>query len=128
MQTIKLYHFTGRDHADLIRREGITKGGVPLPDGRIMWGYIWLTDDPRWSAQHWATNHTGACGDRLEVRFTIEVPRVTVMPWNDVARKFGYMRDDLTRFNLAGGSDGSHWYICPYGIPVKTITEITPRS
>lgn len=128
MEMIKLYHFTGADHAESINREGITKGGVMLPNGRILWGYIWLTDDSRFTAQHWATNHSGKCGDRLEVRFTLSIPRVTIVPWNDAAKGFMYSRTQLLEFNLAGGSDGSHWYLCPYPITVKMITAVDRRS
>lgn len=128
MKMIKLYHFTGSDHAAVIKSEGITKGGVMLPNGRVVWGYIWLTDDPRFSAQHWATNHSGACGDRLEVRFTLSVPIHSVVRWNEAAKQFQYSKSALIEFNLAGGSDGSHWYLSPYKIPVETITAIDYRS
>jgi hypothetical protein len=123
-----LYHFTGSDHAEKIKREGITKGGVYIPPHSVKWGYIWLTDDPRFNAQHWATNHSGAYGDRTEVRFTIELDGAFVMPWNIAARKiFGMCKRDLIEFNLAGGSDGAHWYLCPFAIPVAMIKAIDKR-
>jgi hypothetical protein len=125
---LTLYHFTGADHAEEIKRSGITKGGVYIPPHAVQWGYIWLTDDPRFNAQNWATNHSGACGDRTEVRFTLDIPDNLVMPWNIAARKiFGMCKADLLEFNLAGGSDGSHWYLLRGCVPTCAIKATDGR-
>lgn len=130
---MKLYHFTNRECAKRIVREGIAVGGVYLPyeDGsRVFRGFLWLTDDPRFTAQHWATNLTGKCGDRTEVRFTIEIPEgSSVIPWNTAARMIFHMSPmDLMLFNLAGHSDGSHWYLYRGVIPVSWIKEKAEKS
>ena len=104
-----LYHFTARDHAKAIEREGITKGAVYIPPA-VFKGIIWLTDDPRFTAQNWATNYSGGCGDRTEVRFTLDIPNA--VKWNGFALEVLKMRQqDIDRFNMAGGSDGEHWYL-----------------
>lgn len=111
-----------------ILRDGITLGGLFLPfrrTPRVYRGFIWLTDDPRFNGQHWASNLTGRCGDRTEVRFTIDVPESKELaPWNEIARsRFGLQPLDLIMFNLAGNSDGSHWYLYYGMIPRSWIKE-----
>jgi len=118
---LTLYHFTALDHAEAIKRQGITKGGIYL-GGRVFKGYIWLTDDPRFDAQNWATNHSGLCGDRTEVRFTLDLD--TAIPWEHLARgALNMSKADLLAFNLAGGSDGSHWFIARAPIGLDKIKE-----
>ncbi len=130
---MKLYHFTNRECARRIAQEGITHGGVYLPysaGSRVFRGFLWLTDDPRFEAQHWATNLSGKCGDRTQVRLTIELPEGTkIKPWNTIARTlFLLSPTDLCAFNLAGHSDGSHWYLYRGVIPASWIIEKTERT
>jgi hypothetical protein len=125
---VTLYHFTGLDHAQAIKREGITKGAIYIP-GHILRGYIWLTDDPRFEAQNWATNHSGQCGDRTEARFTLELD--DAIPWAAFARgALNMSRTGLLEFNLAGGSDGSHWFIAKAPLGRDKIKELicNPRK
>lgn len=78
---MKLYHYTGLEHVEGIRREGLTLGGIALPvmnpDGscsyRLGRGYQWLTDLDDW-AQSWATQNLTHC-DRTEARFIIVIPK-----------------------------------------------------
>jgi hypothetical protein len=114
-----LYHFTARDHAKAIEREGITKGAVYIPPAMFE-GIIWLTDDPRFTAQNWATNYSGQCGDRTEVRFTLDIGNA--VRWNDFALEVLKFRPrKLFDFNLAGGSGGEHWYIARAPIDRRRI-------
>lgn len=108
-------------------------GGIYLPFGRLTHvyrGFIWLTDDPRFNAQHWASNLTGRCGDRTEVRFTIEIPEgKEPAPWNEIARsQFGLKPLDLVMFNLAGNSDGTHWHLYHGAIPRSWIKATTYKE
>lgn len=132
-----LYHFTSKDLAEKIEKEGITLGGVFLPSmvfgggrrlGSVCKGFIWLTDDPRFNAQNWATNHTGLVGDRTEVRFKVDIP-FNVMTWAEAAKKtFKLMRADIAEFNMAGGSDGSHWYLLQGTVLPQWIIERVDRG
>lgn len=126
-----LYHFTSKGLAKKIEQEGITLGGlyIPYQDQDIVYkGFIWLTDDPRFNAQHWATNYTGLVGDRVGGRFTVNLPDAA-FPWNYAALHiFQLSRDYLTAFNLAGGSDGEHWYLWHGKIPREWIVERMERS
>jgi hypothetical protein len=124
-ENITLYHFTRKKYENAIKQEGITLGGVYVPPFRIYQGYYWLTDDPRFEAQHWATDFTGQCGNRIAVRFTVSVSRRNVLKWNDAARKkFGFSGGDLMAFNLAGGSDGERWYLSATPIRPEAIIAI----
>ena len=121
-----LYHFTGRDHAQAIEREGITGGAIYFPP-HMLRGIGWLTDDPRFEAQNWATNESGFCGDRTEVRFTLDV--VNAIRWNAYASRI-LLADprDIRAFNLAGGSDGEHWYIARLPIERERIISVDYRK
>ncbi len=127
---MKLYHFTSTELSWRIDKEGLTIGGVYLPTrpvDRVYPGFIWLTDDPRFEAQNWATNHTGMVGNRTEVRYTVDV--VDVIPWNEAAKKvFHLPRAFLLQYNLMGGSDGTHWYLHKGKISVSQIIEKISRG
>ena len=127
---MKLYHFTSMELSLRIDKEGLTIGGVYLPVrtvGRVYPGFIWLTDDPRFEAQNWATNHTGVVGDRAEVRYTVEV--VGAIPWNEAAKKIFHLpRTFLLQYNLMGGSDGTRWYLYKGKIPISQIIEKISRG
>lgn len=121
-----LYHFTGRDHAEKIKVEGITKGAIFIPPLLYIKNAIWLTDDPRFNAQNWATNNSGLCGDRTEIRFMLEI--IGAVRWNDFAKKNIRMtKTMLDDFNLAGASDGAHWFIAKAPISIDKIIEVTSR-
>lgn len=127
---MRLYHFTSRELSRRIDKEGLTSGGVYLPArpiDRIYSGFIWLTDDPRFEAQNWASNHTGMVGDRTQIRYTIEID--DAVPWNEAAKKiFNLPRTFLLQYNLMGGSDGTHWYLYKGKIPVSQIIEKIVRE
>ena len=124
-----LYHYTGLDHLEGIRRDGLTLGMLPLwaaGGWQIRRGYQWLTDDPNWK-QGWATDQIGACGDRTSVRVAVEVPeseRRNLFRWNTFALAvLGLDRHALDSFNAAGGSDGQSWWVYRGPIPVDWLRE-----
>jgi hypothetical protein len=127
---MRLYHFTSLELSRRIDKEGLIIGGVYIPArpiDRVYPGFIWLTDDPIFKAQNWATNHTGLVGNRTEVRYTVEV--TDAIPWNEAAQKiFNLSRTFLLQYNLMGGSDGTHWYLYKGGIPVSQIIEKIARG
>jgi hypothetical protein len=126
---VTLYHFTRAELAKRIEREGITKGLI-FDGNYCRRGFIWLTEDHRFTAQHWATNNSGWCGDRTEVRFTVEVPETpALMRWNCAAREvFNLSRAELMQFNMAGGSDGSPWFVYKGVIPRAWINQKMDRA
>ena len=128
---IRIYHFTGRDHIAGIRKEGIRAGTVYTPDGNFYRGWTWLTADFRFDAQHWATNRSGMCGDRTEIRIAIQIPQHAIgllVPWSKVYRLFGISKTDFIGFNLAGCSDGESWFLYRGDIPQEWIVEVVQRE
>lgn len=106
-----LYHFTGADRVEAIKREGLTQGmvilppphapphyriGDPLPllpgqapGTQAVAGFAgqWLTDDPDFR-QAWATR-TLILDDRTAWRVRVRVPRDArlLVRWSDFARE-----------------------------------------
>ena len=125
--SIILYHFTGRDHVNGIKRTGISQG-VVFNGRRLFKGFIWLTSDSRFEAQNWATNYSGLCGDRTAIRLTVRVPKSRLYHWNREAHFFGFSEHELYQFNTAGYSDGEAWYLIKAPIPKESIIEIKYRN
>lgn len=126
---MRLYHYTGLDHVEGIRRDGLTLGMPPLwtADGwRVLRGYQWLTDDASWK-QGWATDHSGVCGDRMAVRVAVEVPegeKRSLFRWNVYALAvLGMDRRVLKAFNATGGSDGKSWWVYRGSVPTGWLRE-----
>lgn len=122
---MKLYHFTSAEHVAAVAKRGLTLGSIPIGDDRrgyrLIYGYQWLTDDPEWHGQGWATSKI-LTEDRTEFRFAVKVPEAHtrfLWRWPDVARHvFRFAEDDLAKFNRAGGSpDGMHWWVFVGNVP-----------
>ncbi|HUX12596.1 MAG TPA: hypothetical protein VMW87_06185 [Spirochaetia bacterium] len=125
-----LYHFATAQNAKLIKRLGLTKGTLmwPLRDGRYMKAapLQWLTVDREPARQHWATDRTGTCGNRLEARIAFEIPRLEpgLYRWNEFAIwTLHSSQGDLAEFNSQGGADGSDWYVYVGRIPARRIVS-----
>lgn len=95
-----LYHFTTASLWRQIRREGLTKGVVPVEfDGEravIIRGYQWLTENPSFSPD-WNTT-TLISYRRDDVRIAIEIPeavRQRLVKWDDVGHRMTRMLEDL---------------------------------
>lgn len=115
-----LYHFTSRLHWKLIRREGLTKGGIPNDFGAgqmgMIYGFQWLTADPDWS-QDWETQS----GLRLpyrrtELRLEVTIPRAfapKLVAWPEFAvRANPSCREAFSRF-----ASSRHWFVFIGPIP-----------
>ena len=121
---MKLYHFAPAHMVEGIVRHGLTKGGVLSPDQRaIRMGWQWLTDDPSWDAQGWATQHHISYS-RTAARFEVLVPeseRSHLHRWVSVAPLMGYPDWWLDEFHSVGGSE--HWYIFGGQIKPKWLSK-----
>ena len=114
---MKLYHFCTKATEESIRAEGLTKGVIawPLEHGgyRLIRPVQWLTDEPDPEAQGWATDTLGVCGDRVEVRLSLDMPQSRFLQrWREFARV--YLRlsvHDLIHFAEAGGGGDEHWWV-----------------
>lgn len=117
-----LYHFTNRKGWEGIEREGITRGFIPTRRG--MAKGVSLTSDGRREAQHWATNETGACGDRLEYRVSMDLQEgeAFLQFYDFMARILERPRAEAEKLALAGGSDGESWYVAKAPIPRGRLT------
>lgn len=129
---MKLYHFTSPLHIEDVRREGITLGAVPMFDGnlRLVPGHQWLTVDPRFDQQHWATRNVVKY-DRAAHRITVKIPRSAgglLTPWAIFAEflvKHGAERQFIQELNSVGGSE--HWYIYSGGIRPGWLREVVSK-
>ncbi len=89
---MKLFHFTSSQHAEGCRREGLTKGAIPMMvEGKygLSHGWQWLTSNPDFK-QEWANPDFSTLPyDRTGVRFTIVIPktaRSNLYRWLDVSK------------------------------------------
>jgi len=84
-----LYHFTCIDSVEGVRREGITRGFIPLLGAsgtmQLRPGWAWLTEDPDPARQTWIrTRAEGAACDRSEFRFAVDPAKcVRLTRWLD---------------------------------------------
>ena len=116
---MKLYQYTGADHAESIRHTGLKLGSIPLGDDvqgyHLLGPAQWLTDDADWQNQGWATNIL-VDEDRTAVRFVVTIPwshRQLLWHWPVLARQVLKCSEDwIENFNRAGGSaDGARWWV-----------------
>lgn len=83
--SLTLYHFTARRFLPGIRRDGLTRGFVPLSidPPEVLPGYPWLTTNGDWN-QEWAEGTGRLPYKRNEVRITFAIPdesRCYVLHW-----------------------------------------------
>lgn len=110
---MRLYHYTCRDSATLIDRDGHL---LPMPQVQLGGPVrlVWLTDlaVPDRDALG-LTSHTLSC-DRTECQYTVDCPRP--IPWSDWADLHGVHWQ--TRRELEQGRKPQHWYVWPARIAV----------
>lgn len=73
---MKIYHFCADKLLWRILKDGLTMGGVAVPEkkGFVMYtGWVWLTCDPDPTHQSWATQNFVQYS-RTAWRLTIEIP------------------------------------------------------
>lgn len=131
-----LYHFTSQYHLPHIKREGITRGDVPItPFGGF--NAPWLTSDPNHETQSWNQNVLFAKDIRLTVDISDDDPNLR--KWSDVIKeqvKEAEGNEEAQNSILAwfdilndvGGGGQDHWYIYMGKIPPVQIINITYPS
>ncbi len=100
---MRLYHFTGRGLVRGLYERGITPGVAFTGLGDQTVRGVWLTDDPEWGGQQWAT-----------VRIPVDVPV------RDRRRLLRWTSDGAMRAEFAEGFSRpgyEHWLIYPGHIP-----------
>ena len=131
---MRLYQYTGWDHVDGIKSNGITDGAIYLPLAK---GWLnvpniqWLTDDDDWFNQKWATNKLLKNHERTTVRFEVVIPKTArhkLHRWNEYARQvLKTPQPYLDMFNQEGGSDGRHWWVFDGRIPPAWLRGFEER-
>ena len=120
---MRLYHYTGAEHAARIAEQGLTWLQLPyaLP-GRI--GIerrvgSWLTTEGDWQAQSWATSHLTCC-DRTEVRFVVRPSgniRDAIVPWRVAYGMLGLDQPETIAMLTDGHRGADAWWISLVRIP-----------
>jgi hypothetical protein len=108
-----LYHFTAKHLAKKIRKEGLTKGAIPISfdPPKILWGYIWLTSNHSWHQD--PISHKGSLPySRTEVRLTVHIPDNGNLLKFDENKNITPLYEDMTRYG-----DPENWYIYKGIIP-----------
>lgn len=118
-----LYHYTCRDRATRIDRDGHLR---PNPQLVIPADLVWLTDlsEPYREALG-LTSGLAAC-DRCEVRY--EVDTDTAQPWIEWARRHLPGHDNWTRVRVLNNTFGAlprHWFVSTEAIPVTAHIDTT---
>lgn len=128
---MKLYHFTCSHFIDNVRICGLNRGWMcvvtALGGVKKLPNRVWLTKEPSFSAQGWATRNTLTC-DRTEWRLTIDIPeeRTGALSWWPEIRRDGrFDREWLDAFEEVGGSE--NWHVFAGVIPRSWITAIDAK-
>jgi len=126
---MRLYHFTTKLDGEKIIHDGLNRGAIIFPQRPIIQPVIWLTQDSRFNAQHWATNNLGVCGDRTEIRLAVELPNDNkLFRWNLYAKhNLNINSESLRFFNEGGGSDGEAWWIYLGILSKKCVIEMIAK-
>ncbi len=128
---MKLYHFTAEHLVDHILKQGITRGVFPVLDenGRLQF-FInpcqWLTDDPNWDTQSWATREKIGY-DRTAVRLTVVIPKEHR---HLLVRAYDYLSclpKHLHRI-VTDWPGSEHWYMFLDKIPPGWIRKVDIRG
>lgn len=117
-----LYHFTSREAAAIILRDGISKGDVPTsPVGGF--NAPWLTTDDRATTQAWTA---GSRYDKAAIRLTVHIDDddSRLVRWTDLAVTLGVEDWWLKALDHAGGGGSLNWYVYLGTIPVTNITYV----
>lgn len=123
-----LYHFTSPDdrHLGSILRDGqikTTESNVSPFKIDAVPRVVWMTTNPDPAAH---AGWSGPTGMKTVVRFTIDVPKFTVMPWTEFARRHNvpdfWQRAMITA--AGGGSCYRSWYVRTTAIPAKNWSAV----
>jgi hypothetical protein len=119
-----LYHFVAIHLLEAVKREGLTLGVLPLRDGKrvfIAKNCQWLTRNPDFGAQHWATFRRTLPYDRTAYRINVVIPkahRIYLKPWPELCLPDNYLNETL------GWQD---WYVFVGRIPAGWFREIVKK-
>jgi hypothetical protein len=123
-----LYHFTARRFVSGIRKDGLTRGMVPvsLSPPRVVSGYQWLTSNPDF-AQEWAEGTGRLPYRRDEVRIAVDVPAVEQYR---LTGRLGWTLLTPLAADLCACGDPDHWYVFRGDVPPSWLRDITenPRA
>ncbi len=135
-----MYHFTSHEFYPRIEREGLSKGGVPtalVPDGqggtkvRMMKGVQWLTIDPEFDTQTWATLSTGIVGSMIrknDWRITIDIPNLALFrlyTWQEFAARHRLpYADACNNHPMLGKRQTQFWRVYGGHIPTGWFVEM----
>jgi hypothetical protein len=117
---IELYHYTSKERLQLILKEGITKGDVPItPDKGF--NAPWLTEDMDWGTQNWTT---GAVYNKMAVRLTVNISTADPLlcKWSKVAEEYKMDKKWFRALNKGNNSD--KWFIYKGIISPEMISSI----
>jgi hypothetical protein len=124
---MKLYHFTAAHLVGHILRDGITLGVLPVldEDGRVKFlagPCQWLTDDPGWGSQGWATRKK-LTYDRTAARLTVAIPKCHRYR---LIRAYDYLPclPPPTRRLITDWEGSEHWYLFFGKIPPGWIRKV----
>jgi hypothetical protein len=121
---MKLYHFCAGHMLDGIRREGLTRGVMPVVKGnevRPVNGYQWLTVNPSWE-QSWEMYSTLKYR-RNDFRITVKIPKENklLVKWTELC-KFPFMQETASGLNIYG--DPGNWFVYCGNIKPACFREI----
>ncbi len=124
---MKLYHYTAREYLPSIKRQGITRGDVPLtPTGGF--NAPWLTDDPNAAQQDWKE---GSGLDKTAVRIEVAIPkseRKKLLSWPVLADRAKMDPTWYEALDKAGGGGSAHWHVFYGRIPPGWFRSIEVAS
>lgn len=127
-EAMKLYHFTAERFLESIKKQGLTNGSIPLfgENGtllKLLGPAQWLTSDPSWDRQSWATSQLIRY-DRTECRLKIVIPkshRAELVKAQEYLPHIGsYTANQL----LATWEGSENWFIYLGNIPQGWIRSI----
>lgn len=125
-----LYHFVPAHLLEIIKREGLTLGVLPVKEGKkwsdsgkeyLLKNVQWLTKNPDFSAQFWAVKVIFNY-DRTAYRITISIPkshRSKLLRWSIVSTPDNYLN------RCPGWQD---WYIFKGRIPPGWFRKIDKKD
>lgn len=128
---MKLYHFTALELVRPIKLFGLDRGVIPLldADGNLLkldGPYQWLTDDPSFDRQSWATRNVISI-DRTEARLTIRIPKTSR---DKLARAHDLLPTfpEGTKKIILDWPGSEHWYLFAGRIPRGWIREVVYKE
>jgi hypothetical protein len=117
---VKLYHYTCRDMAARIDRDGYLR---PRPQLYVPADLLWLTDLPEPFREALGLTSLLLGCDRCEVRYEVDTDAAT--PWLDWYRTLPGQaaRHDAQALNNTSGALPRHWWVTTQPVPVTARTD-----